>query len=149
LQETWRERAFDLSVLSRVLTPRLSPLHPQVDSGLAMFYIRSMSIDSRNPGSRAPGYSACVGFPSGGFDAPGAQDGSREKSPKTKKRIRRVESGKKRGGQPGNSNALKTGRYTGPVRGARKQIRGFQRGVRAILANVEADLAARRKGLRP
>ena len=49
----------------------------------------------------------------------------------------------KRGGRPGNRNALKTGQHTGRNRTLRCQITTFIRHARAIAAMVEARAAAR------
>jgi hypothetical protein len=112
-----------------------------------MFYVRSI-MEQRKAGARAPDGEAFGLMPLVISPRPGGDGGLRAKS---EKRIDTVEPAplRRRGGQPGNGNALKTGRYTGQARGARKQIRGFLRGVKATLARVEADLAAQRKGRQP
>jgi hypothetical protein len=49
----------------------------------------------------------------------------------------------KRGGRPGNRNALKTGQHTGRNRVLRRQITAFIRNARAIAAMVEGRVKAR------
>jgi hypothetical protein len=49
----------------------------------------------------------------------------------------------KRGGQPGNRNALKTGAYTAPMRAWRAWGRDWRKRVRAALAQAEAELRDR------
>ena len=49
----------------------------------------------------------------------------------------------KRGGQPGNRNALKTGAHTAPIRAGRAWGRDWRKRVRAALAQAERELSAR------
>jgi hypothetical protein len=49
----------------------------------------------------------------------------------------------KRGGRPGNRNALKTGQHTGRNRTLRRQVTTFIRNARAVAAMVEAQVKAR------
>ena len=52
------------------------------------------------------------------------------------------------GGQIGNQNALKSGRYTAEKQAMRRRIAGLIRRARAAIAMVDASLRARRKALR-
>ena len=70
-----------------------------------------------------------------------------ENSLQPQKRISAVESGepRKRGGQPGNRNAVKTGRDTAEAKRLRSMVWQFRRRTKAILAAVNADLDVRTK----
>ena len=48
----------------------------------------------------------------------------------------------KRGGQPGNRNALKTGLHTAPVRAWRAQVRNWRKRVKLALAKADHELSA-------
>lgn len=63
-----------------------------------------------------------------------------------KKRIDGVEISelKKRGGQPGNSNALKTGRHTRDVKNRLREIRVVLRSMNSMIARAKADHALTR-----
>ena len=50
---------------------------------------------------------------------------------------------RRRGAQPGNRQALKTGLYTAEVRAIRGQIWQWQRTTRALLARAREELRAR------
>jgi hypothetical protein len=52
----------------------------------------------------------------------------------------------KRGGQPGNKNALKTGRYTAEKQAARKQIARLIKRAHVAMAEVEKRLPRRKPG---
>jgi len=59
---------------------------------------------------------------------------------------------RKRGGQPGNRNAVKTGRYTAARKARRlrdnatlRQLRTFRHGVLAVCAGIKRELKARRR----
>ncbi len=108
-----------------------------------MFYIRSM-MENRQTGVSAPeGEAFGLGLPQT-VPTPGGPGGRKAE---TEKRIDGVEPRpRKKGGQPGNGNAVKTGRYTAQVRGARKRVRVFLRNTRATLSAIEARLASERRG---
>jgi len=63
-----------------------------------------------------------------------------------KKRIDSVELSplRKRGGQPGNRNALKTGRHTAEAKGERRRLGDILRGARFSIRNAELFLAEMR-----
>ena len=61
-----------------------------------------------------------------------------------KKRIDSVESPRKRGGQAGNGNALKTGRHTAEEKGERRRIRAILDGARATIREANALIAEMR-----
>ena len=67
------------------------------------------------------------------------------------KRMRAVESGnpRKRGGQPGNRNAVKTGWNTAEVRAIRSTIWQHQRITRAMLREARAFFAEHQNGQTP
>jgi hypothetical protein len=104
-----------------------------------MFYNRSMMEITQKSGAPAPDRFSFA------LPAPDSEGGGRGKTAKTEKRIDGVES-RKRGGQPGNRNAVKTGRYTASLKARRRQSREVLRRARAALAEARAFLAeARRK----
>jgi hypothetical protein len=110
-----------------------------------MFYIRSM-MENQQTGVSAPEGAA---FGPGSPHTPPTPGGPGGRKAETEKRIDGVEPApRKRGGQPGNGNAVKTGRYTAQVRGARKRVRAFLRNTKATLSAIEARLASERKGTR-
>jgi hypothetical protein len=61
-----------------------------------------------------------------------------------KKRIDSVELSRKRGGQPGNRNAVKTERHTAEAKGERRRIRGILDGARATIREANALIAEMR-----
>jgi hypothetical protein len=52
----------------------------------------------------------------------------------------------KRGGQPGNKNALKTGRYTADKRALRRQMAKLVKRAHVAMAEVEKRLPRRKPG---
>jgi hypothetical protein len=100
-----------------------------------MFYIRSMMDES--PGTQPPAGDVFA------FSPPpkGISDG---KNAKTEKRIRSVESGKPRGGQKGNRNALKAGKFTAKRKSERRDLRSFRHEVRDLMAEAKLLLALER-----
>ena len=109
-----------------------------------MFYIRSMTEENRRTGAEPAEL--------GPFAASGPQRGERGEGGlcQPQKRMDGVESPKprKRGGQPGNRNAVKTGRDTAEAKRLRSMVWQFRRRTKAILAAVNADLDAQ-KSRRP
>ena len=67
---------------------------------------------------------------------------------KTKIKLLRIDEVRhpKRGGRPGNRNALRTGQHTARNRALHAQVTAFIRRARAIAAQVEARLKADRIG---
>jgi hypothetical protein len=108
-----------------------------------MFYIRSMDKEFRRTGA-PPADFARLPFALAPLDG---GRGVNEKSPQPQKRIETVESGepRKRGGQPGNRNAVKTGWNTADAKRLRSMVWQLRRRTKAILLAVNADLAARTK----
>ncbi len=100
-----------------------------------MFYIRSMIDES--PGAQPPAGGVFA------FSAPPDEAGE-GKNAKTEKRIRSVQSGKPRGGQKGNRNALKAGKFTGKRKAERRDLRSFQHEVRDLVAEAKLLLAMER-----
>lgn len=119
-----------------------------------MFYIRSMRDESRESGVSAPeGFSAAVLEPlrfaegGGGVHPPlkridAVEFAAREK---TEKQLCTVEFARKRGGQPGNRNAFRTGLHTAEVRRFHRRIRAWHERTRLLLAWTELVIAARRR----
>jgi hypothetical protein len=101
-----------------------------------MFYNRSMVKEFRRTGANP-----ALNGPSP--EQTGARRGEGVRKPQ--KRIGGVEFAepRKRGGQPGNRNAVKTGWNTVEAKVLRSMIWQFQRQTRALLRDVRADLAAR------
>jgi len=62
-----------------------------------------------------------------------------------KKRIDSVELPRKRGGQPGNRNALKTGRHTAEVKNHRRQLGAFLGRARFAIREANALIAEMRR----
>jgi hypothetical protein len=103
-----------------------------------MFYIRSMMEES--PGARSPAGDVFAFSLS-------ATEVSGDKNAKTEKRIPSVESGKpvlKRGGQPGNCNALKGGKTTAKRKAQRRGLRTFRQQTHALLAEAKLVIALER-----
>ncbi|HEX3672974.1 MAG TPA: hypothetical protein VHU87_01755 [Rhizomicrobium sp.] len=100
-----------------------------------MFYIRSMMEES--PGAHPPAGDVFA------FSTPPDEAGA-EKNAKTEKRIRSVQSGKPRGGQKGNRNALKAGKFTGKRKAERRDFRAFRHEVRDLMAEAKLLLATER-----
>jgi hypothetical protein len=74
----------------------------------------------------------------------------REKSSKMKKRMDDVEqtAPRKRGGQPGNRNAVKTGRHTAARKQARREMRATRTSIRTFRQKVVAVCRLVRKEIR-
>jgi hypothetical protein len=121
-----------------------------------MFYICSMSDESRKSGVQAPeGYTVGVSelphpLEGGGGDYPPLKriDGVEYTVPaqqKTNKQFAAVELPRRRGGQPGNKNALRTGRHTAEVKRFRRRVTAWRDRTRLLLAWAELVIAARRR----
>jgi hypothetical protein len=109
-----------------------------------MFYIRSMTEEFRRTGAPPADFSR-LPFPLQPLHLSTTPAPLGGKSLQPQKRMRAVESSepRKRGGQPGNRNAVKTGWNTAEAKVLRSMIWQFQRQTRALLRDVRADLAAR------
>ena len=108
-----------------------------------MFYIRSMTEEFRRTGAPPEDF-ARLPFALAPLDG---GRGGEENSLQPQKRINAVESGepRKRGGQPGNRNAVKTGWNTAEAKRLRSMVWQFRRRTKAILSAIDADLATRTK----
>ncbi len=125
-------------------------------------YIFAMMKETRrtgaNPANQAlPSFSSLSGKGEGGGGGPTSQKridgveyapGRGEGVPKPQKRIGAAELSepRKRGGQPGNPNALKTGWNTAHSKALRSEIWAWRRRTTALLKLAEEVLAARNPG---
>ena len=118
-----------------------------------MFYIRSMKDESRKSGVSAPDrfIAAVLDLPlsegGGGVHPPLKRIDGVEFTPcaKNEKQLSTVKSPRKRGGQPGNRNAVRTGRHTAAVKAFRRRVWEWHQRTRLMLAWTEFLIAARRR----